>query len=227
MFLYGLKGFGVDVEFKLRGKANGPHHAQRVVAECARRIERRAYELLLKVVDAAERIHELAIGIAIEADGHGINGEISPFLVVLQAAWLHLGLATVGTVAFLAGAYKFKVKTVGHPEMGGTKVFEKVHAGLRLEITSRRIGQLERIARTNEIGILCRPFEQLITYETANEVTRITQLLRGFRNLLENFFLLMAQADIHAAAKIEIGRLMRKERRLSATLAQKKPAEYF
>ena len=60
----------------------------------------------LKVGHAVERIQESAEIVLVEADGHGVDGEVAPVLVVLQSAVLNHGLAAVAVVRLAPRAHK-------------------------------------------------------------------------------------------------------------------------
>ena len=96
------KGLLVNLEIELCGKAYGTHHAQGVVRESDVRIQRRAYEPVLHVVQSVEAVNELAVTVTVETDGQGIDGQVAAVEVILQRAILHDGLAGVMAVALTA-----------------------------------------------------------------------------------------------------------------------------
>ena len=79
----GCEGVGVDEESELGGKADGAHHAQRVIAECDVGVEWRAQGERLHVVKSIEGIHELSEAVGVEANGQRIDGKVAPLLVFL------------------------------------------------------------------------------------------------------------------------------------------------
>ncbi len=63
---YGLEGLGKYLKLQLCGKPYGPHHAQRVVAECYVGVERSAQQTGPHVVESAEEVYELSETLAID-----------------------------------------------------------------------------------------------------------------------------------------------------------------
>ncbi len=87
--LQGLESLILYLEVQLGGEANAAHHTQRVVAEGDVGIEGRGDDAVLEVGQAVEGVDELPKTFLIQADGHRVDGEIAPVLVVLQCAILH------------------------------------------------------------------------------------------------------------------------------------------
>ena len=79
----GCESVGIDEEAELGGKADGAHHAQRVVAECDVGVEWRAQGERLHVAQSIKGIHELSEAVGIETNGQRIDGEVAPLLVFL------------------------------------------------------------------------------------------------------------------------------------------------
>ena len=81
----------LDLEAELGGEARGPHHAQRVVPERHVGLDGRAQQPARQVVEAAERIDELARR---PPHRHRVDGEVAPRKVALErVAKRHDGLA--------------------------------------------------------------------------------------------------------------------------------------
>ena len=55
---------------------------------------------------ASKGVDQLAKGIGIQADGHGVDGEVSPVLIVFKGPILDDGLATAARVALFPGAHE-------------------------------------------------------------------------------------------------------------------------
>ena len=95
---YRLKRFRQDLEIELRGKPHSAHHAQRIVRECDVGVERRADHTLGQVDKPVERVNQFAEPVGVQADGHGVDGEIPAVLVVGQRAVLHYRIAALPAV---------------------------------------------------------------------------------------------------------------------------------
>ena len=99
-----FEGLVLNLEVQLGGEAYAAHHAQGVVAEGDVGVKGRGDDAVLKVGKAVKRVDQLAEAVMVQADGHRVDGEVAPVLVVLQRAVLHDGLARVMAVALTAGA---------------------------------------------------------------------------------------------------------------------------
>ena len=95
------------LEIELGGEAHATHHAKRVVAESDIRIQGRGDNAILQVGQPIERIHQLPETIMVEANGHGVDGEVAAVLVIFQRAVFHDGLSGVMPIAFFPGSHKF------------------------------------------------------------------------------------------------------------------------
>ena len=73
----------LDVKTQLRGKAYGPHHAQRIVAEGCCRFLRGAYATVVQVLHPVERVDELSVPFLVQRNGQSVDGEIAAQLIVL------------------------------------------------------------------------------------------------------------------------------------------------
>jgi len=107
---YGLKGFRLDVELQLGGKAHGAHHAQGVVGEGDVGVEGRADKAPADVVESAVEVDEIAEGSLVDAEGHGVDGEVAACDVFLKGATLDNGVAALAAVALAACAYEFQLE---------------------------------------------------------------------------------------------------------------------
>ncbi len=65
----------------------------------------------------------------VETDSHGVDGEVAAVLVILEGTVLHMGLAAVVTVAFLACSHKLHLKRTAF-DLGRAKVAEHRQVGL-------------------------------------------------------------------------------------------------
>ena len=80
------------------GKTNGAQHTQRVVRIRGIRVQRSADDTVGKVLHTAERIYQSAEILFAEAQGHGVDCEVAPLLIVLQRAVLYYWFAGLAAV---------------------------------------------------------------------------------------------------------------------------------
>ena len=126
---------------ELRGEADGAKHAQRVVAVGLFGLERGADDAGREVADAAERIDQAAEILLAQAEGHRVDGEIPPQLVLFQRPVLHDGLPGIAVVGLLARAHELHLDALV-VQHRGAEVAE--HAHVRMDL--RRHGFRERDA---------------------------------------------------------------------------------
>ena len=79
-------------------KTNCPEHTQGVVGIGGIGVERGAYDALVKVAYSAERVNQFAERIALETEGHSIDGKVSAKLVVFDGTVLDYGLARLSAI---------------------------------------------------------------------------------------------------------------------------------
>ena len=101
--LKGSEGLILYLEIELGGKADAAHHAQRIVAEGDVGVEGCGDDAVLEVGETVEGVDEFAKAAVVEADGHGVDGEVATVLVVLEGAVLDDRFARVVAVALAAG----------------------------------------------------------------------------------------------------------------------------
>ncbi len=81
------QGFGLDLELIPSRIADSPQHASRVVGE--RPVMQDAYLALFQVCLPAQGIDQLAVGCPIQAQGHGIDAEVTPAQVIADGGALY------------------------------------------------------------------------------------------------------------------------------------------
>ena len=91
---------------ELRGEADGAEHPQRVVAVGLFGLERGADDAGREVADAAERVDQGAEVLLTQAEGHGVDGEIPPELVLFESSVLDDGFPGIAVVGLLARAHE-------------------------------------------------------------------------------------------------------------------------
>src|SRR6185312_4031327 len=100
--------------------------------ESLQRFQRRPDRFGPEITDAAEGIDQAAIVFFVQADGHGIDSEIPPELIVRQRTGFHGRLARVCPVAFLTRTHEFYFP-VAPFDLGRSEVLEIRYRGLRLQ----------------------------------------------------------------------------------------------
>lgn len=110
-----IESVGIDKESQLAGKADGTHHAQRIVAKRNIRIERRTDQQIIHIGQAIERIDQFTIPVLIQAKRQSIDRKVTAVLVVFERPVFDNRLAAVMRVGFLAGADKLHICQVIEP----------------------------------------------------------------------------------------------------------------
>src|SRR5690606_31874665 len=120
-------------------------------------------------------IHQLAKMGPVQSDGHGVDGEIPSFLIVIQAAVFYNGFAGIISVGFLPRADEFDLQ-VFITEHGGAEVFENRHlaAGLFADFP----GEFDAIAHNEDVHVFRRTFEK----QVPDKATYYVNFLPGLRS---------------------------------------------
>ena len=149
----GVERLGLDVEMQLSGETDGPHHAQRVVGVGDVRIQGRPDGQLLEVFHAVEGVEEGPEVVLVEADGHGVDGEVTAVLVVFEGAVFHDGFPAVAVVGLPTGADELNldafVSDHGRPE--GAIVLDFFVSG---QMRSHLLGQLDAAAHRYDVDVV-------------------------------------------------------------------------
>ena len=180
-----LESLVVYLELQLRGKAHGPHHAEGVVAERDVGVERRTDEAVAQVPHALERVDQLAATGRVQANGHGVDGEIATVLVVLEGAVLHHRLARVVAVAFLARTDELDfLMAVLH--LRRTEVAEHRKVGTAAKPGGKRLGHAYAAADNHDVNVVGRALQKQVAYVTAHQVALQPQRVGSLRKQPEH-----------------------------------------
>ena len=181
---HGPERLGDDLELLLRrGKlgreADGPQHAERIVGVGGVGLEGSADDARGEVPDAPEGVYELAEAVFLQAEGHCVDGEIAPQLVVLERPVLHDRLARLSAVGLLAGAHElYFVAAVAHHRR--TEILE-----IR-DILARRLangfGEIDAAALDHYVDVVTGPAKETVTYVTADHEGFYASLGGHFRD---------------------------------------------
>ncbi len=180
----GLEGIGVYIKIELCGKANGAHHAQRVIGEGNIRAERRANQFAAQVVLPAEGVYQFPIVFLIERDGQGIDGEVAAILVVFQRTIFYDGFAGVALVRLFARTHKLQLPALPL-EHGRAKIFEKSYFCTRLKALRTLFGQGNAAAQAYKVNVFGRALEQQVSHIATHYIHRYLQGLGGSGYLCE------------------------------------------
>ena len=165
----GREGLWEDGEVELGGEPHGAHHAQRVVGEGAVGITGGADDFVGDVLQPVEGVHEGVGVLAVEGDGHGVDGEVAAKLVILKGAVLHDGLAGVAAVGLATGAHKLDVAAF-IAELGGTEVAIDVDVQVGGDERGGAGGELDAAAHGHDVDVgVVAPHDQ-VTHHTADHV---------------------------------------------------------
>jgi hypothetical protein len=78
----GFKRIVFDRKPELRSKTDGTHHAQGIIAIGDIGIEGSTDYFFPEVIYTVERVNQLTVIMRVQANGHGVDGEIAPVLVI-------------------------------------------------------------------------------------------------------------------------------------------------
>ena len=180
-----LPGLRLDLEIQLRSKADAAHHAQRIVGERHVRIQRSGYQPVLHIPDAVERIHQLAEALAVQADGHRVDGEVAPLLVVLQRAVFHDGFARVVAVALLAGTHELHL-LAAPMDLRGTEVAEHTHVRSTTHAPGHGLGHGYATPDDHHVDVLRWAFQEKVTHVAADDIGVDAHLVRHVTDEVED-----------------------------------------
>ena len=172
----GVEGLVLYHEVELGGEAHTAHHAQRVVGEGHVGVQRRAYDAVLQVLDAVERVYELAVSVLVQAHGHGVDGEVAAVLVVLEGAVLHHGLARVVAVALAPRAHELHFERAPL-HLGRAEVAEHGEAGLLAEPLLELRGEADAAAHDDDVDVAGWSFEEEVAHVAADHVALQAELV--------------------------------------------------
>ena len=180
----GVERVGVDIEMQLRGEADGPHHAQGVVGIGDVGVERGADGQVFEIAHPVEGVEKSPEVVLVEADGHGVDGEIAAVLVVFEGAVFHEGLAAVTVVRLATGAHKLNLNAfvTDHRRAEGAIVFRLLVAR---QVGSHLLGQGDAAPDGHDVDVVRFPPEQDIAHIAANHITPHAQLLTGLGDEVE------------------------------------------
>ena len=178
----------------LSREAHAAHHAQRVVGESDVGVERCAYNAVLEVVDAVERVYEFAEARLVKAYRHGVDGEVAAVLVVLECAVLNHGLARTTVVALAACAHELHLRVVElnlrRTEVAVYGEMSAPASGL-LVLAQRLLQRLRHLyaaAHDDDVDVVRGALEEYVAHIAAHEIAFYAHLVGHFAYLMEYLF---------------------------------------
>ena len=181
-----IESVGIDKESQLAGKADGTHHAQRIVAKRNIRIERRTDQQIIHIGQAIERIDQFTIPVLIQAKRQSIDRKVTAVLVVFERPVFDNRLAAVMRVGFLAGADKLQFQIAGF-HLCRTEVLEDGQISSPSQFPGNSFCQLDSAPDGNDIDIFGRTMQKDIPHITAYHICFNSQLVRRLRNQMKRF----------------------------------------
>ena len=149
-----FKCFRHNCIIELCGKTNSPHHPQRIITESNAWCQRGFYYFGFNTIHSIKRIDELPIIFFVQTNGHGIDGKVTPVLIICQSTGCHCWFSAVMAVAFFSCTYKFYFN-VGCFYLCCSKVFKKTHFRCRSKFFSHSFCQCNTIAQAHDVDIFC------------------------------------------------------------------------
>ena len=171
-----LESLRIDVKIQLCGEPDGTHHPQRVIAEGDVRIQRSADNAALHVANAVKGVKQLAIALLVQADGHGVNGEIAAFLVIVQSAIFHNGIAALAVIGLSPCPDKFQFPLAGL-DLGRAVGAENSQVGTLAQTVSHSPSHLDAAAHCHKIHIVAGPFKENVPDISTNDIALAVQLI--------------------------------------------------
>ena len=181
-----IESVGIDKESQLAGKADGTHHAQRIVTKRNIRIERRTDQQIIHIGQAIERIDQFTIPVLIQAKRQSVDRKVTAVLVVFERPVFDNRLAAVMRVGFLAGADKLQFQIAGF-HLCRTEVLEDGQISSPSQFPGNSFRQLDSAPDGNDIDIFGRTMQKDIPYITAYHICFNSQFIRRLRNQMKRF----------------------------------------
>ena len=178
-----VDGLGHDGEAQLRGETDGTEHPERVVAIGGVGVERRADETCIEVADAAERIDQAPVVFPLQAESHGVDGEVAALLVFFQRAVFHDGLARRGAVRLAACSHELHFHAVA-VQHGGAEILE--HGDFDAESVGYGLGQGDAAALHYDVDVVAGPLQEEIAHVAPDDESTYALLARGLRHDVED-----------------------------------------
>ena len=114
--------------------------------------------------------------VAVEGDGHSVDGKVAAQLVVFQGAVLYDGFAGVAAIGFTAGTHKFDDAAL-EGELGGAEVAIDVDMEVRGDECGGTGGQLDAAAHGHDVDVgVVAPHYQ-VAYHTADHVGIVAEFV--------------------------------------------------
>ena len=167
------------------GKPHGTHHPQRVVAEGDVGVERRADDATLQVTDAVKRVEQFTIALLVQADCHRVDGEVAAFLVVIEGAVFHDGIAALAVIGLAAGAHKLQLP-LARLDLGGAVGAEHCQMGALADASGNGFGDLDAATHGDEVHVVAGAFQEDIPHISAHDVALAVQLVGDFAHQLHH-----------------------------------------
>src|SRR5690606_38680288 len=124
------------------------------------------------LTDTVERIHQGAIVAGIQRYGHGVDGEVTPLLIVFQSTIFHHWLSRIRAIGFLSRADKLEIHVIVH-NLRGTKIPEDADLDTRTEFRRHRLRQFDATPDTNKVNVLGWPLQQCVAHIAPDDVRLI------------------------------------------------------
>ena len=180
------------LEVKLCGKPHAAHHAQRVVAECYSRLQRRGYYAILQVGQSVEWVYQLAESGLVQTDGHSVDSKVAAVLIVLQRTVFYYRLARVVAIAFLSCTHKLHLvlcALLAELHLRRTKVLKYAQMRLTAHHTLQFLGHTYSAAHHYHVYIVRGSLQEYIPYVPSNHIALQAQMVCSFAYLVEYFLI--------------------------------------
>ena len=184
----GLEGFGVDSEIELGGKADCPHHAQRVVAESYVGVEWSADDLTVNIAKAVVTVDDLPEAVAIDAYGERIDSEVAAREILVESTILDNRIARVAAIGFATRTHKLEFE-VSMLHLGGAIVTVYSQRSMAPQSSRDSFGKLDSGANCHKIDVFRRATDDNIAHISTDSVAFAVDGIGKIAYSMEYFFL--------------------------------------
>ncbi len=174
-----LEGFRRQSEIELCGEADGAEHTQRVVAERYVGVERCADDAFAYVGQTVVKVDDLAEVVGVDADSHGVDGEVAAGYVFFERAVLDHRVARRTVVGLAACADEFQFEVAAAYLCGAVAAVD-IDMRAAAEASGDCLRQVYARTDGHEVDVLRVAAYYQVAYVTAYDVARAPDAVGRF-----------------------------------------------
>ena len=180
------------LEVKLGGESHASHHTQGIIRKSDIWFQGRGDDTILQVGQSVKRIDKFPETLAIQTDGHGIDGEVTTVLVVFQGSVFNNRLAGIVAVALFPCPHELHLilpTLLTELHLGSTKIFENRQVGFLTYHPLQFCCYGNAAAYDHHVNIVGGTFQKDISHIATNNIALQTQTVCSLTDLVENFLI--------------------------------------